>query len=437
MGIIYRKDGTQSRGVDEMKEIVIQFRTIWREMKPLQKGITLIILTFVVIVLAYLFFKSTGSSYVPLSVSPSEMEAVRDRLESSGIPFKEHPKKGILVPEAHLEKIRTDSIPLETDRGKGFELFDTNTWIKGEKELQVLEMRALKGQLEKDLTGFDQIQSARVILDMAPPRSFGGKQYKTKASVILTLVPGAKLSTSQLRAITYHLAGAVRGLEPNMIAISDTTGKLYKIIDPNGEEDSLNNGSLIFEEHLEQKMRTLLKALVGEENFIVSVQAKMDKNELTPQSFSIVASINQTHEIFVGAIQKQLEIMASGYEIPFHLTVDAIPFEKKKGLWIETKKKSDYSRLILTICILLLGALSFIPFFRRYTKKKREDSLFKVMTRIDVNKLAQSVEKEDPATIALMLSYLEPVRAEQMIASFSAKLQEEILYHLNELEKEM
>src|ERR1700722_4001480 len=42
---------------------------------------------------------------------------------------------------------------------KGFELFDSGTWIKGEKELQMLEMRALKGQLEIEIEKFENIKN--------------------------------------------------------------------------------------------------------------------------------------------------------------------------------------------------------------------------------------------------------------------------------------
>ena len=225
-----------------MKEISKQLVTIWREMKLLQKGVFLATLVCLIAIFGILLFKSSASNYVPLysgkALSSYAMGEIRSYLEHFSIPFQEDKEGGLLVLAEHVEQVRAElgaaGIP-KLEQGKGFELFDTNTWIKGEKELQVLEMRALKGQLEKDLAAFENIKSASVILDIPPQKTFNGAKYQTKTSVILTLMPKARLSGSQLRAITNHLAGAVRGLEPSRIAISDTTGKLYKAIDPEGK----------------------------------------------------------------------------------------------------------------------------------------------------------------------------------------------------------
>ncbi len=386
-----------------MKEIATQFLTIWKDIKPLQKLAVLAVVFFVTIVLGIFVLKAKEKRN-----SEKKNQAIEDQLLELGAS--------------------------NASERKGFELFDTNTWIKGEKELQVLEMRALKGQLETDIAGFDQIKSASVILDMAPGKSFGAKQYKTKASVILTLMPGARLSLSQMRAITNHLAGAVHGLEPNMIAISDTTGKLYKAIDPDGEAEFISNAALEFEEHLEQKIGSLLSVLVGEEHFFATVQAMMEKGDEHPRAFSIVVAIDQEHADVVKDVEKYLQSMLKGYEVPFYLAVEPAFFEKKKSLWEETRKGSGYLGLIVTAFVVILALLSLYPLFRRYSNKKREESLFNVMTRIDIKKLAESIEGEDPETIALMLSYLEPARAEQLLASFPQEYQEEVLNHLSELE---
>ncbi|MCC5832892.1 MAG: hypothetical protein JJU12_07615 [Chlamydiales bacterium] len=380
-----------------MKEIAAQLQKVWKQMKPLQRIVLVAVTLLIAVMLGYLITHSTAKQYQ----APSSEEE--------------------LVPEAGH---------------KGFELFDTNTWIKGDKELQVLEMRALKGQLERDLTEFDQIKSASVILDIPPARTFGSSTHKTKASVILALNPGTQLSTSQLKAITYHLAGAVHGLEPNMIAISDTTGKLYKVLDPEGSEELLTNASVAFEEHLDQKIRALLNPILGAEHYVCTVQALIEKGKRQPSSLSIAVAIDQEHEALAAEIENQLRVVASGYEVPFVLAVDPFPFEKKRGLWTETKEKGGYGGFILTLLVVLLAIGSLYPFFRKYSKKKQEENLFRVMTRIDINKLADSIAGEDPETIALMLSYLEPAKAQQLITSLPQEVQEEIVKNLSEIEYE-
>lgn len=384
-----------------MKEILAQLHKIWEQSKPLQKGIALFALISLSIVGVSLL-KRGAQEHIEVVVSGDEE------------PQSE--------PHSAL---------------KGFELFDTNTWIKGDKELQVLEMRALKGQLEKDLAGFDQIKSASVILDLTQGKAFGGApKQKPRASVILTLAPKAKLSVSQLRAITFHLAGAVHGLEPNMIAISDTTGKLYKAIDPEGEGELISNAALAFEEHLTQKIEAILTPFIKREYYTVSVQVSMNKGDVNPSNLSIALLIDKGYEGAIEQIERQLKVIALGVGIPFNLAIDAIPFNNKVETWVDLDKSTGYGGLLLTLLIVFVALLSAFLLFRRYRGAQKEDPLFKVMTRIDIGKLAESVKGEDPATIALMLSYLEASRAEEFIASFPETLQEEVLHQLSELEYE-
>jgi type III secretory pathway lipoprotein EscJ len=434
-----------------MREIIKQFIALWADLKPIQKMTAALVMIFVGGALMAMIMRSTSSGYVSLYPSihlqGNDLAEVRHYLEQYDIPFKEESKKGILVPEEHVERVRMELAmagALKHDQGKGFELFDTNTWIKGEKELQVLEMRALKGQLEKDLSGFDQIKSASVILDLAPSRSLGAPQYKTKASVILTLMQGARLSASQLRAISHHLAGAVRGLEPNRIAISDTTGRLYQAINPEGEEEIINCNQVIFEEHFKEKVDQMLSKTLGEEHFFSTAQAILAGGQVASLSMHILIDQALLEGMdptsFETEINKQLAAIANGSFIPVEIGVDFFPFKKKGSSQI--KKEKSGSKLGFIIGALILAALGFAFYFflfqprREKSQSEVEDPLLEIMTGVDLDKLARSIQGEDPETIAEMLSYLQPARAEQLILAFPEGVQEQILFHLTEMEKE-
>ncbi len=431
-----------------MKELFKQQAVIWRQMKRLHRGACLAILLGLALALCFVLFKTSSTHWVPLfpgkTFSATETEAIEAYLMDTAIPYRIDEHKGVLVAsdKAAEAKSGLGSVQKEVGANKGYELFDTNTWIKGEKELQVLEMRALKGQLERDLRAFENIKSASVILDIPPQKSFNASKFQTKASVILTLMPKEHLSASQLKAITNHLAGAVRGLEPHMIAISDTTGKLYKAIDPKGDEDPLHDASLLFEERVEKKVSALLSCLVGADRFYCTVQAVLDKTTDTVVFLSINAVIDANKEEVHGAtlrgeIERQLASVAKGYGIMDLPTVDLIPFKKYNKVIQEEKVAGN--KVGLVFMFLFAGAVlvALLPFLRKLKKNKNEEeeALFKLMTRMDMKKLAESIGSEDPQTIALMLSYLEPQRAEQMIASLNAELQDEVLFHLSEIER--
>lgn len=430
-------------------EGIQQFLKVWKEIKPLQKGTLVLILCSLISALVYLKTGPSASNLISLnseiSLQDSEIESVKNYLDANSIRYKEGRNQELLLTRENVERVRKEcfSTPFShSDRSKGFELFDTNTWIKGEKELQVLEMRALKGQLEQDLAEFDYIKSASVILDIPPQKSFGGAHYKTKASVILTLMPSIYLSPSQLKAITYHLAGAVRGLEPNMIAISDTTGKLYKPIDPEGNGEQF---CCVFEDYLQDKVEKFLTKLFGRDHYFCSLKVFADQginqglacvSVTLDKSLFSESDFPQTRE----EVSRQIENLSNGLDIRVQTIIDFLPFEKKRVQWIEKPEKAGYAGLAATLVVVVLALISLIPLFRRFGGKKKEaeseKSLISMMTGIDIQKLADSMRQEDPETIALMVSYLEPSRAEKLIAAFSEEYQEQILFYLSEMEKE-
>lgn len=274
--------------LDFIREIGQQLARIWKEIKISQKFTVISVALGLLGLLIFLIVNAASTDFTALYPKDrlliSDAAEIKAYLESSGVAYEIKGDTLILVPSDKVHRVRMDLASLglpKMNTSKGFELFDTNTWIKGEKELQVMEMRAMKGQLEKDISEYENIKSAKVILDIAPPRPFGGSMYKAKASVILTPMPGARLSTSQLRAITFHISGAVRGLRPNMVAISDTSGKLYQAFDPDGDMDMLRREENALEERVKSKVDGMLAMVVGHENFYSTVQVSMSRDKKT------------------------------------------------------------------------------------------------------------------------------------------------------------
>ncbi len=293
-----------------------QLKTFWLDLKLSQKTAFAAILGLLILLGTVVLIMSNSMNYVML-YSPERMQSIdiaqiKAYFESANIPYKISENKGIWIPKEKEHQVRAElafnGLP-KTQTKKGFELFDSSTWIKGEKELQVLELRALKGQLENDISQFENVRSANVILDVPPPRPFGAANYKAKASVILSLKPGARLNSQELRAITFHVAGAVRGLTGNMVAISDTNGHLYQAIDPEGGLDSIRNAELSAEGYLKAKIDGMLTTVVGAGNFYSTVQVTMNRNKISEErkvytgsvdgvslGSSVVTSISETGE---------------------------------------------------------------------------------------------------------------------------------------------
>lgn len=262
----------------------------WNDLKPLLKiGLaSLIVLLPVLIFLA--IAHNTSTTYTVLfsanQIRTTDLPKVKSYLDALKIPYKVNEDNLLLIPKSQEQQARLELASYGLPRNsseKGFEIFDSTTWIKGEKELQVLELRALKGQLERDLSHFENVRQASVIIDIPPAKTFGGTTFKTKASVILDLVPGARLSQQELRSITYHVTGAVRGLTPDMVAISDTTGRLYQGLDYDGSQDSIRGAEVAAEDYLKAKIDGMLTAVLGFDNFYSNIQVSMNRDKITEE----------------------------------------------------------------------------------------------------------------------------------------------------------
>lgn len=270
-----------------IKEYLMEFLNRWAELKPLQKIAIGTALLMIPIVASLIILATSTSTYVTL-YSPDQLRSMdisklKGYLDILKIPYKISDNNTLLVPKNDEEKLRMElalyGLPkMTTD--KGYELFDSTTWIKGEKELQILELRAVMGQIEQDLAHFENVRSANVVLDIPPARTFGGASYKAKASVILDLVPGTRLSPQELRAITFQVSAAVRGLTPNMVAISDTTGRLYQGLDYDGSQDLIRNSEIATEEYIKAKIDGMLSTIVGFNNYYTNVQVTMNRDRL-------------------------------------------------------------------------------------------------------------------------------------------------------------
>lgn len=377
-----------------MKEILEQFTIIWQQIKPLQKIFAITLVSFVIGTLGYLVLQSSTKTVL----------SSRQQIEF------EAPK---------------------SEPAKGFELFDSNTWIKGDREVQVLEMRALKGQLERDLSSFEPIKSASVILDIPPSETFHqASPYKTKASVILTLIPGARLSSSHLAAITNHLACAVRGLETDRIAISDSKGRLYKTSDPMGKNDPQET----FEEEVRGKMDPLLTKIVGQDHFHTHVQTKEERHTL---AITIDRSIVSEQSQQAG-MERQLRAIVCSFDNKVEPLIEFLSFAEESNGENEIKKGEIYILWALLSMVIVVVALHLFLSLRKKrgnTDKRETDPIVRLMAGFDPHLLVNAIAHETPATIAMMISYLQPEKAEEMLTLFPEKIQDDILTHLFELEK--
>jgi flagellar M-ring protein FliF len=213
--------------------------------------------------------------------------AIAAKLKEMKIPYT---LKGdgttILVPAAMVldARLRLATEGLPQGGGVGYEVFDHRNLGGGtDFENTLNHQRALQGELARTIGRVAAVHSARVHLVIPKKALFREQQEKTTAAVQLTLVPGRRLSSEQIRGITQLIASSVPGLDPQDVVVTDDTGQILR------KEEHLNAMSQpeaqlahqrAQESDLERKVQTLLEPAVGKGKVRARVSVTLDFQQL-------------------------------------------------------------------------------------------------------------------------------------------------------------
>ena len=108
----------------------------------------------------------------------------------------------------------------------GFELFDKTNLGATDFTEQVNYRRALEGELERSVMSLAEVEQARVHLTFPKESIFLEQQQPAKASVLVRLRAGARLTPQNVLAIDHLVASAVEGLSPDAVTVLDMNGNL-------------------------------------------------------------------------------------------------------------------------------------------------------------------------------------------------------------------
>src|SRR6202451_1057564 len=180
----------------------------------------------VVIALSGFMHWSRERDFKPLysNLSSEDAGAVLAKLRESGVEYRVRDADStILVPSERIAELRlqmaTAGIP---KNGRiGYELFDkTNLGITDFTE-QVNYHRAIEGELERSVMAIAGVEQARVHVTFPKDSAFTEDRQPAKASVMVKIKPGFKLSQQNAVAITQLVSSAVEGLTPESVSVMD------------------------------------------------------------------------------------------------------------------------------------------------------------------------------------------------------------------------
>jgi flagellar M-ring protein FliF len=210
--------------------------------------------------------------------------AVVERLRGSEVPFRVSGDGGtILVPSARVAELRLEMAAAGLPRtGRiGFELFDKTNFGATEFAEQVNFRRAVEGELERSVMALAEVERARVHVTFPKESIFAEVRQPAKASVLVKLRPGRKLSAQNVMAVTHLAASAVEGLAPEAVSVLDMDGNLLSRARRTLPEEGAAAEALLdyrqgIEKDLLQKVRATLDPLLGPEKYRAGITAECD-----------------------------------------------------------------------------------------------------------------------------------------------------------------
>ena len=221
-------------------------------------------------------------------MQPAEAQKVVEYLDSKKIDYDvADGGRSVLVPAAQVYSVRmglaTQGIPTMSDGGVGFELFDKPTFGESDFMQRANYYRALQGELSRTIRQLDEVANARVLIVVPEEKLFGQDHQQAKASVFVQLQPGRSLGDEQVRAIQFLVSNGVEGLQPEHVAVIDSTGRAMSGSDSDSDvatagqfTDKQRQARTDLENYLQEKAQSMLDQVLGPGQSVVRVASDID-----------------------------------------------------------------------------------------------------------------------------------------------------------------
>jgi flagellar M-ring protein FliF len=232
---------------------------------------------------AFYWFNPGAPVVLAGNLSPADRTALALRLRHRRIDFILG-ADSISVPSGELNAAQSllQSGPGFPGGADDFGLFDQTPMGQSDFAEQVNYQRSLQGELERTIMDIHGIDNARVMLAMGHPSPFAlGTNEFARASVMLTVAPGAVLDSTTAQAIAHLVASSLRGLSVDNVTITASDGALLFPPQRSGEIDEAMRLRNDFEHRLEEKASGLLTRIMGDNRFAVEVAVDVDTSRVS------------------------------------------------------------------------------------------------------------------------------------------------------------
>lgn len=233
-------------------------------------------------------------------LSAEDAGAIVAKLKESGVEYRlAEANSTVLVPSERAPELRLQMANAGIPKSGriGYELFDKTNFGTTDFAEQVNYHRAVEGELERSISLLGEVEQARVHITFPKDSVFTENRLPAKASVMIKLKLGAKLSSQNATAVTQLVASAVEGLTPESVSVMDMQGNLLiqprRPGDGTQPSDELLDYKAKIEHDLLTKVNFVLDPLLGPEKYRASIDIDCDmtSGEQSEETFDPTRSV--------------------------------------------------------------------------------------------------------------------------------------------------
>ncbi len=264
------------------------------------------------------------------NLAPEDAGSIVEKLKTLNVRYRVSDGGAVLVPSSRVAELRLEMAAAGLPRtGRvGFELFDQTSLGVTDFAEQVNYRRALEGELERSVMSLAEVERARVHVTFAKESLFADRRQPAKASVLVKLRPGARLSPQNVVAVQHLTASAVEGLAPESVSVLDMAGNLLSRPSLDLEGDGRHSSAMLeFRQNLEReylaKIRSTLDPILGADRYRAGVNIDCDftSGEQSEETFdpsrSVMVTSARTEDVSgAGAAQAGIPGTASNLPRP-------------------------------------------------------------------------------------------------------------------------
>lgn len=245
------------------------------------KAIFFLILSLVLtsLILTFTWMQKVDFQILYSNLGEEDAGLIIQKLKDMKIPYRTS-DGGIMVPSDKVHELRlqlaTQGLP--QGGGVGFEVFDKTNFAMTDFVQKLNYRRALQGELSRTIRALSEVEQCRVHISVPERSLFARDEDRPKASVLIKLRQGRRLSEGQVQGIVHLVASSVEGLDPKDVTIVDSKGEMLASAGSNivGLSNSQLEFQRNYEKELEGKIATLLEPVVGKGKARVKVVAAID-----------------------------------------------------------------------------------------------------------------------------------------------------------------